>query len=155
MHKNWQPVQNWGIKDCWSKMPRFMSFSRVKLTNLEILLVIWQILHLTCVCSMYSAFIYSTSIWQSRLVDILYLVGISYFCELFGGLWSYLYFIFCRDFNFFVNSLPVFDHICRLIWFKFPPPQSNQGRKQYLNSTRIWDICILASKQKSDCLAKN
>ena len=35
-----------------------MSFSRVKLTNLEILLVIWQILHLTCVCSMNSAAIY-------------------------------------------------------------------------------------------------
>ena len=110
-----------------------MRFSRVKFKNMEILLVIWQILHLTCVCSMHSAFIYSTSIWQSKLADILYLVG---------------------SFHFFVNSLPVFDHICRLIWFKFPPPQSNQGRKQYLNSTRTWDICILASKQKSDFLAK-
>ena len=136
-------------------MPWFMRFSRVKLKNLEIFLVIWQILHLTCVCSMHSALIYSTSIWQSKLADILYLVGSFHFFVNFLSVFDHigiLYFV--ESFQFFVNSLPVFDHICRLIWFKFPPPQSNQGRKQYLNSTRTWDICILASKEKSDFLAK-
>ena len=39
-----------------------------------------------------------------------------------------------RDFH-FVNSLPIFDHICRLIWFEFPPkPKSNQSWKRQFQS---------------------
>ena len=39
-----------------------------------------------------------------------------------------------RDFH-FVNSLLIFDHICRLIWFEFPPkPKSNQSWKRQFQS---------------------